>query len=441
MTINAISRTVSLPWVNGNRVGTASSSGSSYSPTVIVTNQTELNAQLAKSGAALDGQVIGVQYNATPYTISRSQLQRDYGIGGLVITQYGGTMPVFSSIAVDNCKNLRLHRLEVTSAATSGSLIYIYTHSNLDGIVVDSCVIHGTYQDPNGNYTVSAYPSTLRGIAYLTGGGGPSIKNITVQDCTIYDLSQGIELNKMLGAVSIVRNEIYNCYLEPIQLSGGVSVPTTCDVSWNVLYQTIALVADVNAPHGDFIQFQGASLDWTGISLIGNIMFKGSARSAGQGIFMDDMDAGKYFTANIKGNLIVQDTFNRGISIQQAKNSNIIGNTVVMAYEGQTASPGIFCGEYSDGGGCIVKNNVSKSFTVTSATTSNNHQISAQTATAYGALFAGTGFLASDTNTKEKVLANFSMKVGGSLDQTINIGAVGSGYVDYTARTINEAME
>jgi len=54
------------------RVDVVGGGGTSYTPTVIVTNQAELNTELAKSAAALEGQVIGVQYNATPYRLLRS---------------------------------------------------------------------------------------------------------------------------------------------------------------------------------------------------------------------------------------------------------------------------------------------------------------------------------------------------------------------------------
>ena len=56
-------------------------------------------------------------------------------------------------------------------------------------------------------------------------------------------------------------------------------------------------------------------------------------------------------------------------------------------------------------------------------------------------MFNGTAFANTDLDTRAKVLAAFTMEVAGALDQTVNIGAVGSGYVDYDARTLNGAME
>jgi hypothetical protein len=413
-----------------------------YTPTVIVTNQTELNTELAKTAVQLEGQVIGVQYNATPYVINRNgtgSVAKNYGVGGLVICGYGGTMPTFSSIEISGCTNLTLYGIEVTSSSNDNSaLIYMYTSVN--DITINSCKIHGPYHDPNGDYVSVAYPSFMRGIGSLTSASNLPLNDITITNNEIYDLRQGIELNKCGNALTITGNSIYRCYIDGIQLSNFTYTPTSTDISWNEIHDLIALEGDVGNPHGDYIQFVGVD-DWLGVNVIGNIIYKGSARGSGQGIFADDFNTGKYMTANVKGNLISIWDFNRGLSIQQAKNCNIIGNTVVMAYEGQTGSPGLFCGEYSDGGGCVVKNNVAKSFTVTSATATNNHTISAQTTAAYGALFVGPAFAASDTDTRARVLATFSMKVGGPLDQTVNIGAVGSGYVNFDARTLNTSME
>lgn len=408
-----------------------------YTPTDIITNQTQLDAFLAQSAATLAGKVAGVQYNATPYTIARAQLRKNYG-SGLVICGYGGVMPVFSQISVEGATNLTLYGLEVyDSAATANSLIYLYT--GVSGITLKSNRIHGAYYDPNGDYSTVAYPSTLRGIAYITNAGG-SLTDITIEDNEIYDVRQGMELNKGAGTWSIQRNRLYRCYMDGIFMAGAVSVPSSLSISWNEISDHVGLPTDIGNPHGDYIQFVGGSIDMTA-DIIGNIIYTGTARGSGQGIFLDDMTAGHYYTVNAKGNLISIRDYNRGLSIQQALNCNVIGNTVIMSGEGQPGLAGTYVGEYADGGGNVVKNNVCISYTIASATATNNHTISAATAAAYSAIFTGASWTYSDTNTREKLLAAASMKVGGALDQAVNIGAVGSGYVDFTARTINTGME
>lgn len=87
-------------------------------------------------------------------------------------------------------------------------------------------------------------------------------------------------------------------------------------------------------------------------------------------------------------------------------------------------------------------NAINKSRRHIAGAVATNNYTATQTTVGYSGIFNGTSFNAvPDLNSRSKMLSAFSMKTGGALDQTVNIGSVGSGYVDFDARTINEAME
>ena len=423
--------------------------GSSHTPTVIVTNQSELDTELAKSAAALEGQVIGVQYNATPYVITRSGTpnlaNKDFGAGGLVITQYGGTMPVFSSIAVDDSRNITFHSLEVhqnnDNGGAYGGLIALY--DNAWDITFDSCKVHGKYYDPNGNYsTAGSYGQGWVAIAPSL-GSGKYLKNITIKNCEFYDLRRGHGLT-VSGSHMVEGNVYHDLYEDPISLGYttlGAGTSTT-RINWNQFYRPIGLGSDADNPHLDFIQFlDPGAVTWT-VEVIGNIGFVGNARGhTFQGIFANLTTSGAYLAGKIAGNLMLTNSLH-GITIDRASGLTVIGNTCVSGdVDGGGLNCAINIGEDATTGTHVAKNNVAHNITVAgSPTLTNNHTATRSTA-AYAALFNGTAFDKATLSSRSAVLSALAMKAGGALDQAVNIGAVGSGYVDYDARTINEAME
>ncbi len=410
-----------------------------YTPTDIITTQGELDTFLAQSAATLEGKVAGIQYNATPYTIARTQLRKNYGTGGLVLMGYGATRPVFSSVAIERAVNLTLYGVEISDpTSTSGNLLAIYTQS--DQITISNNVIHGKALDPNADYSSGNYANT-GGIQTISNGTG-SVDNLTITGNTIYDVTGGITLS-LAGASaawSITQNTVRNTYEDNIKIS-MVAPPASLDVSWNVLSELVALSADatVPPPHPDHLQLIGGSVDAGGITILGNIIFGGTSRGQGQGIFLDDMTAGHYFTATIKGNVVACGSAN-GLKVNRAKNCTIIGNTVLARDVAQSASVVIAIGQDEDGGGNVTKNSTAKTITV-AGTSANNHAFGTQDSTTYSSLFDGPTFTSSALSSRAAVLSALSMKVGGSLDAATNIGAVGSGYVDFDARTLNAGME
>lgn len=407
-----------------------------YTPTVIVTNQSELDTELAKSAATLEGAVIGVQYNATAYTITATQLNgKSFGTSGLVICGYGETKPVFSKAWCGTPTNLTLYGLEIHDASPAGAYGLIEFDSGASNLTISHCVIHGKYYAVDGDYS-GGPPLNYRAINFNSAG----ISNVSITENEIYDTSNAIVVG-CSGTLEIVGNTIYRMYEDAIKVVQRGQSSTS--VNWNVMYNGFAAAEDPSGPHCDLIQFLPTtpSANWGGIEIIGNRGFIGEVPDGiVQGIFLSDMASGYYYTATIKGNLMA--CYTNYFAINGTKDCVVIGNTIVPGDLGNSLNATILMGNTSSDGGNVVKNNVYRSASYGSGTTqTNNHAYTTQDLSTLSALFDGTAFTKSDLNSLSAVMAAYSMKTGGSLDQTVNIGAVGSGYVDYVARTINGAME
>lgn len=444
MTINGVNRILKLSGSNCSFANIATCQiNVSYAPTVIVTNQTELNTQLAKTAAELEGQIIGVQYNPTPYVITRSGtpnlLNKAIGTGRLVLTQYGAKKPVFSRIEIDDSTNITLDSLELYQNVDNvGSYIALY--DNCWGITINSCVIHGKYYDPNGDYSASgSYPQNSLGMS-VSLASGKYLQDLTIRNNTFYNLRRGHQFGAA-GSLIIEGNTYYNFYEDPIAVN-YTNGNTLTRVNWNTMYNPIGLASDAVNPHFDFIQLldPGGVVTWT-VEIIGNIGFIGNARGNFQGIFCNLTSSNSYIAGEIKGNLILNNS-SHGITIDRASNLTVIGNTCVSGdMDGGGLNSAISIGLDQTTGTHVVKNNVTHVISVAGTPTStNNHTVSRSTL-AYSAIFNGTAFNKATISSRSAALTAYAMKVGGALDQAVDIGAVGSGYVDFDARTLNGAME
>lgn len=455
MTINANRKIISLTGpncsfanINACRADVVAEGG--YTPTVIVTNQTELNTELAKPAAQLEGQVIGVQYNATPYTIGRSQLQnKSVGSGGLVFTQHGGTMPIFSDIDLDAVTNLTLHSLEVhrtTDLSTIDGLIRVRAGTN--NLRVHGCKIHAQYFDPTVDYDVTTFVNSNGIFGY----GGTQAQNVWIHDNEIYDCFVAMHLGAAGDYFRVIGNEVHDCYFDALKFRSECAATST-QINWNTIYRIFGVDRGGSGqPHADGIQFVGLYNNLSGLEIIGNIIFLGAVNANGenQGIFCDlatspSGQQATFISPVIKGNLLIGggNGYNR-IAMRPVDSAVVIGNTVVCADPTTGLSYGIRIGETYSGltttyGMHTIKNNTAISYTIGGSPTSTNNDTWTTGTSAYTDRFDGPTF--AGLNSRTSALAAFSMKSGGTLDQTINIGAVGSGYVNYTARTINETME
>lgn len=431
----------------GSASMSAAAAPSLYTPNVpIVTTQAELNSALV---AATSGTVIGVQYNATPYVINRtgtgSVSGKDFGAGGLVITSSGTQQAHFSTISLDDCINVTLYNLEVhTNSDGSTGAGFVTLYDNTRNVTIRSCRIHGKYYDPLGDYAIlGSYAQQWRGIVG-SGGSGTYRKDVSIIDNEIYDVRRGFALS-IAGTLNVTGNTFHDLYEDPMSFSYNTAdggTPTT-KCNWNTFYRPIGLASDAINPHFDCIQFidPGVAATWV-VEVIGNIGFIGAARGDFQGIFCNFSTAGAYISGVIKGNLILNRNLLSGVRIMDAASLTVIGNTCVSGDVDVGAINGsIYVGETTSSGTHTIKNNVTHQFSIPVGASNVNGHAVARSTSAYSAIFDGTAFAATDLNTRAAVLAAFSMKVGGALDQAVNIGAVGSGYVDYAARTLNTGME
>jgi hypothetical protein len=297
-------------------------------------------------------------------------------------------------------------------------------------------------------------PSTTqaKGIRTVSAGAGAAINNIYIHDCEFYDLLEVLTTSQRIsGNFHFERNLCYTFYTGALVFDSSGGGGTT-KINWNTFYEAYGKATDANIglgtpPHVDFIQPRAVQRDWT-LEIIGNLMFPGNSREqAPQCIFMDDQhvtgDETHFYTATIKGNVCITNS-THAISVLQSKDCDVIGNTVIHADNTATIGAKVSVGTGTagypngNGGGNVVKNTVAHTINGASTET-NNNEYGAYTTAALTDRFDGPSF--TGLNTRSAVLSALSMKAAGQLDQTVKIGAVGSGYVDFEARTLNGAME
>jgi len=429
-------------------------SGPRYNPTIIVRSQAALNSALSLSQEALSGQVIGVEYNTTPYFMDETIISGKTFASGLTICQYGSRMPVFNYIRVRGLVNTKLSGIDLYKAS-NGTCLTI--NSGTDNFTFEYSKIHSTYWDPNGNY--GAYePSATQAsaIKLVSSGAGANIANVYITNNQIYNVLEGLTTSQgFTGDFHFIGNEVYNMYTGGLAFGSQNPNTGTTKINWNYMHSAYGLSSDANIglgtpPHVDYIQPRAVQSDWT-LEIVGNILVPGNSRGGNfvQCIFLDDQhvvgDNTHFYTANVIGNLCVTNS-THAISILQSKNSRVIGNSVLPASSSATIGAKVSVGTGTasypdgDGGGNIVKNTVAETING-NLTETNNYEYNSYSAAVLATLFVGPTFSGSTWYTKQGALSATSMLIGGPLDLATNIGSVGTGYVDFTNRTINTSME
>jgi hypothetical protein len=508
-------------------------SGPRYAATIIVRNQQQLNSALSLSNTALSGQVIGVEYNTTPYFIDDTIISDKSFASGLTICHYGSRMPEFNFIKIKGLVNTKISGIDLYKPSNGTCFII---NSGTENFTLEYSKIHSTYWDPNGNY--GAYePSANQasGMTLSSSGAGANITNIYIMNNQIYNVLEGFTSGPgYTGDFHFIGNEVYNMYTGGLVFAPKHPNTGTTKINWNVMYSPYGRADDPDIdlgtpPHVDFIQPRVVRKNWT-LELIGNILFPGNSRGGDecQCIFMDDnhisgfeftsggtyqisagdkitgaisganatihsvdlvsgtwaggdaagqlyyssktgtfqaenlnvgvninvatlptgtiiKDESHFYTANVIGNLCITNS-PQAISVIQSKNSRIIGNSILPASNTATIGARVNIGTGTasypngDGGGNIVKNTVAERING-SVTETNNYEYNSYSAAVLATLFVGPIFYGVAWYSKANTLSASAMLVGGSLDQATNIGSVGTGYVDFTARTINTAME
>jgi len=315
----------------------------------------------------------------------------------------------------------------VTFYVASGTHLVLYgTNSN---ITIKNCDIYGTTIDPEGDYSSSG-PTAAAGLNLH---GASTHTDISILNNYIHDCAIGV-VGGAAGTFRIQGNHIENVYEDCIKINGNAGIVIISD---NYLAGVIANGFDAGNPHADFIQFLGKGSDWTGIEIDRNIIVATHSRAAAQGMFLDDMSAGFYYSGTkIRGNLIVQKGgLSTGIRVRQAKNVEVYGNTVVSQLLFTAEGPGIVVGEDTTTGTHLIKNNVADRFSISGAATiTNNRKLGiGGEAIGYGTVFNGSAF---DPDSRASALTEFEMKANGPLDRADtygDVGAVGSGYVTWAS--------
>lgn len=323
MTINANRKIISLTGpncsfanINACRADVVAEGG--YTPTVIVTNQAELNTELAKSAAQLEGQVIGVQYNATAYSIGTELNSKNFGTG-LVICTYGGTRARFDAITLTGTVGLTLHDLAVQKANfTGGSALVLGPGTS--AVTISGCDI-----------TADKYAkaSSTPGSPYLAYGiSGDTADNVTVTGCYIHDVHRCITLSAC--STWTVRGN----YLTP-QAGSGIQYGGGCDTlivernhltgqSWTTYPTDPDAPSD---PHASMVSIRSNDIT------IRQNVFRNMGSSSGVMCYTPDAAGGEiaYSNITVENNAIYDVHNNYGIRIYNLGTNFVVRNNLVYS--------------------------------------------------------------------------------------------------------------
>lgn len=227
-------------------------------------------------------------------------------------------------------------------------------------------------------------------------------------------------------------------------------------VTWCfMINKKLAVIPPPNDVHGDYIQYISTTMsagDYGPRLTVGNIMARGEGTvdwEDGQGIFSNagTTPAGvKFNNSYNRGNIYIGQ-FSRGISLGDEVDIDISFNTIVTDTGGNgvaSPDPALISNENGTRG-VIQYNAVTESCSdddpVTPSTFTNNAVSIGDALADYQDYFAAPT-LGEDNVSLAQIVAAWSMLVGGPLDKDVsgypyNIGAAGTGYVDFANRTTN----
>lgn len=358
--------------------------------------------------------------------------------------------------------------LAVTSVSGNGSVVTIITdkpHQLVAGAgftISNTTNYNGSYAAASigDAYTITAVSAntgaaetgqfaaaygTDVGTAILQVGSAGTFNKLVIKNNAVSDCYDGINLNAQ--DYTIEGNEISRIWNDAIKQSG---LSERWRVSWNLIYDKFYGDGGL---HGDFVQwsYSGVSTTREGGVVLGNIMLRGidspvyngsqDSRSDGQGIFLDDGNSGATVTGvDVRGNFYLGGFVN-GIGLFGVTNAVIKYNTCVSALD-PSASAGagrISIGDSTNGAASVggtIQYNTAYSLVGATATISDNYAHSNSTTNLQAAFTAPiTNGDVSAIRAIATAVSAYSMKTSGPLDNTINYGAVGTGYVDYVSRT------
>lgn len=342
------------------------------------------------------------------------------------ITKHTGASPVVGRLHLDpfsgaafgfRFTNLTFRRTpaSVLTPSWAPSATYTLQIGGVNNIVVDNCVFEGTEHSSNIDlYRVTAVSSSSTSVYFI---------NNTITNCH-YGF-QGV------GGTKIIGNTISKFEADAIQLSGSNLL-----INWNTCYNPITMDASLGF-HADFIQVtdSGATADTDNVRIVGNLLYNGTETTAeAQGIFLADIPA-PYYRNNVfvAGNLLYSGTY-QGISAGRTPDPVIVNNTVLASRAVPVAYAYI---ALSNGSRGILADNIANSIDLTAQTPLIDDTILADEDLTSGEPLSYEGLFAGPlTEPITTPLTSFAIKSGGLADvASPKHGAIGTGYIDYSART------
>jgi hypothetical protein len=339
---------------------------------------------------------------------------------------------------VRDTNNILFQHLEFEKTGLTLAWEHVLDLNNSDDIAINRCYLHADYRDPNGDYSTSGSYVNGSLLHFRGGSADPVITENLFSDG--HNCITGFPDS----SINISHNRFKRWYEDAIQLgavtaqgSGSLLTGTTT-IEWNTFTQAIGFGTDADNPHPDIMQFlANTDGDWEGHQINGNRYWKGDSRSGEvQAVFCNSIASTYYFVDPVfKGNVFLSEGINNGIKYSRYNGGLWVNNTV--------------CG-YDDTGGSIysigndtggiennigvqkVYGNITEAFAWPGGGTQDeqdNIVLGTDGATiSYDAVFDGPSYA---PLTLAETMAKFSMKTGGSADNTINSGAIGSGYVTW----------
>ncbi len=303
--------------------------------------------------------------------------------------------------------------------------------------------------------TLGSICYTYRGLVGTTGVSNTLSGGLHLLDNSFHGAWRLLQIvgGTTQGPVNVVGNHFYDYSGDCLIVGGAPPLPVR--VAWNVCDKPLSLTTDLN--HRDAFQFIPGTSP-TGALVFGNITYSGRddswnsypniARDA-QIHFMEDIYPNNYMTVKVFLNFGVSEV-GHGVSLYNPSSSTLSGNlivlnpswasdtgsypTVTVRKQGTpTVTPccDLVADNFAYGAGYEAAGGVP-----TWGTSANNITL-VNPQTSYGTYFdggPGGSFTANDTY--QEALVAWNAKAAGALLTAVpKIGPLGTGYVDYTART------
>lgn len=340
------------------------------------------------------------------------------------------------------------------------SVAPVATFTVASGIITATTLTSGgasTFSDSAGKgvrSNIISWTGQRRFVKWLPFGvKGLTPTNLTgsflFSGCTFDFLCNALKLANIKGSITVENcffDRIYQDYFSTGH-AGGANPHPTISFRFNTGTRPFSKLGDPGDPHSDWVQYFGvdtggsqSSVNAVGSVFEGNVFWQGAARGTVQGFILADLPAGIYLDRwRVCGNLVVTDLLNLGIAFDTIQDCYVYRNTTVHfdATLGDNSSKYIGGIAIDSAGQSAFISNIAEAF-------QNNGEINV-VSVGNVLLGANGGTIPYDTvfatptaarTTLAEVLAAYTPESGYA-----GKGAVGGGYIDFTARTIDKSLE